>query len=138
MGALSNKVISDSRKQALRKIIEILDKGDIEGQFADRTGDYHSKDKFIVTWNGNWNGIPSEYKVEKCDAFYTAYSGYKAVYGTAGLFHEKMFKGYPSIEMALLDVGLKLCPNKKEMKMFWDKYVQPYIERVKKAKDGTT
>lgn len=126
------KTVKESRLSALHKIISILDKGDIESQFANVSGNYYSKDKFIVTWNGNYNGMASEYKIEKCDEFYSMYSGAKAIYGVAGLFHEKQIKSYPSIEMALIDVGLKLCPNRKEMQLFFAKYAQPYNDKLKK------
>lgn len=132
---IDSSKVKETRVAALKKIMTILDAGDIEAQFSKNDGGYHSKDKFIVTWNGNYQGMPAEYSLCKTDAFYAEYSGYKAVYQCAGLFHEKQFKGYPSIEFGLLTVGMVLCSNRAEKAAFFDKYAKPYNERVKAEKE---
>lgn len=132
----TTKQIKESKKAALEKIKQFLDAENVDTQFADRTGAYYSNDKFIVTWNASWNGVPSEFAIDKCDSFYTAYSGYKAIYVTRSLFHEKQLKGYHSIERALIDVGLKLC-NKKEKKAFFEKYAIKYNAKLKEKQTWT-
>jgi len=128
------KQIKESKKAALEKIKQFLEAEDVDAQFADRTGAYHSSDKFIVTWNANWKGIPSEFSIDKCDSFYAAYSGYKAIYATRSLFHEKQLGGYHSIERALIEAGMKLC-GKDENKAFFEKYATKYNARLQKERE---
>lgn len=128
------KQIRESKQKALEKIKEILNNeidGFIDELFTERDGDYYSSDKFIITYNSNYKGIPSEFSIDKTDSFYAVYSGYKAIYATRSLFHEKQIKGYSSIERALIDVGLKLC-NKEEKENFFNKYATRYNEKLKK------
>ncbi len=134
MDLFSNQVVGKSKAEALARIIQYLDSDDIEGQFDSRTGEYNSKDKFLVTWNANYKGIPSEFSIDKCDSFYKAYSGCSAIYAVRGLFHEKQLGAYQSIERALIEVGMKLC-GKKEKAAFYSKYVPPYNDRVKKRNE---
>lgn len=124
------KKIRESKDKALRKIKEYLDSEDVDSQFKDLNGGYYSKDKFLVTWIGNWRGMASEFGIDKCDNFYSAISGNKAIYSTRGLFHEKQLGGYPTIERALIEVGLKIC-RKSEKKDFFDKYAVRYNEKLK-------
>ena len=128
------KEIKESKKAAFEKIKQFLEAEDVDAQFADRTGEYHSSDKFIVTWNANWKGIPSEFAIDKCDSFYASFSGNKAIYATRSLFHEKQLGGYTSIERALIEVGLKLC-SKDEKKAFFDKYATKYNARLQKERE---
>jgi len=128
------KQIKESKKAALEKIKQFLEAEVVDAQFADRTGAYHSSDKFIVTWNANWKGIPSEFSIDKCDSFYAAYSGYKAIYATRSLFHEKQLGGYHSIERALIEAGMKLC-GKDENKAFFEKYATKYNARLQKERE---
>lgn len=132
----SKEKIEASKQEALEKIKTYLEAEDVDAQFSNITGAYHSSDKFLVVHIGNWNKIPSEFSIDKCDAFYTAYSGYKAIYSTRSLFHEKQLKGYTSIELALIDVGMKLCKNAGEQAEFFQKYAVKYNERIKKQKEG--
>jgi hypothetical protein len=130
----TSKQISESRKQALDKIREILDKGNPDELFSDNNGDYYSKDRFLLVWKGNYKGMPSEMRIDKTDAFYANYSGYKAIYASVGLFHEKQLKGYSSIERAFIDVGLDLCRTKKDKRGFYEKYTIPYNNKIKEQK----
>lgn len=125
--------VKESRAKALVQIVEILDKGDVDNQFKDRDGRYHSSNKFIVSWIGNWNGIPSEFSVDKNDAWYESFSGYGCVYAVRSLIHEKQLGGYKTIEQGLLVVGLKLCTTREKKIEFFEKYVKSYNERVKNA-----
>lgn len=122
--------IKKSKANALEKIKQFLDASDVDGQFADRDGNYYSKDKFIIQWNANYKGMLCEFTIDKTDTFYADFSGYKAIYAVRNLFLEKQLKGYSTIERALIDVGLKLCPP-KEQKAFFDKYAVPYNEKIK-------
>lgn len=134
---IENKDVAASRAKALARIKEILNKGtgNIDTQFTDRSGNYYSSDKFIVTWTGNYKGMPSEFGVDKTDAFYEAYSGgIKAISVVRGLFHERQLKAYGSIEIALIDAGIKLCSVREEKIEFFKKYAEPYNERIKKLK----
>lgn len=134
---IDSKEVSESRAKALARIKEILNKGtgNVDVQFTDRSGDYYSSDKFIVTWTGNYKGMPSEFGVDKTDAFYEAYSGgIKAISVTRGLLHEKQLKSYRSIELALIDAGMKLCSGREEKVTFFEKYAEPYNERINKLK----
>lgn len=117
----------------MEQIRKYLDAENVDAQFNDRNAEYHSKDKFIVTWNENYKGIDSEFAIDKTDAFYASYSGYKAIYCTRGLFHEKQLAGYHSIERALIEVGMKLC-DKNEKEAFFDKYAVKYNQRLKKER----
>lgn len=123
---LADKQIKESRNQALNKIIELLSSENIESQFEGLSGDFYSKDKFIVTWLGHWNHIPAEYSLNKTDSFYKSYSGYAATYTTQGLFHHHQFAGYESVWRGLLEIGLKLSPSNISKKFFYEKYVLPY------------
>lgn len=123
--------VNASKAQALAQIKTFLEADDVDGQFATRNGGYYSSDKFLVTWLGNYKGIPSEFSIDICDSFYKQYSGYKAIYVTRSLLHEKQLGGYSSIERALLEVGLKLC-GVAEKKEFFDKYATKYNEKLKK------
>lgn len=132
------KQTKKSKLKALEKIKEILNNeidGFIDELFIERDGDYYSKDKFIITYNSNYKGIPSEFSIDKTDNFYAAYSGYKAIYATRSLFHEKQITGYSSIERALIDVGLKLC-SKEEKEIFFNKYAIRYNEKLKKLQSN--
>lgn len=123
------KKVQESKLAALNKILEILEKGNVEEQFTGVSGAYHSSDKFIVSWIDNWKGIPAEFSIDKTDQFYRAYSGFGAIYATRSLFHEKQLAGYTSIERALLEVGMKLCP-KNEVEQKFLKYVNDYNTRL--------
>lgn len=123
--------INQSRVAALSKIKGILSLGDVEDQFSEVSGNYYSKDKFIVTWLGNWQGMPVEYSIDKVDAFYSAYSGGKAIYARRNLFYEKQLAAYSSIERALMEAGIKLCQSRKEKQAFFNQFAKPYNERIK-------
>jgi len=125
--------ISISKEAALKKIKLLLEAEDVDSQFDLLSGDYHSKDKFIVSWIDNWKGIPSEYSIDKCDAFYAKLSGQKAILATRSLFHEKQLAGYNSIERALIEVGIKLS-NKNEKQDFYNTYATKYNTRLREAK----
>ncbi len=131
MSNFTPKEIAASKAGALVKIREILDKEDIEAQFKDRSGDYHSAEKFIVSWSGNNIGIPSEFSICKTDSFYQGYSGFKAIYCVASLFHQKQLKGFSSIELALITIGMRLT-KKADRPEFFQKYAVKYNERIKK------
>jgi len=130
--AFPSKVIAESRRKALEKIVIILDKGDIDSQFSDRSGDYYSEEKFIVTWSGNYNGVPSEYGLDLTDSFFSAVMGPKCIYACRSLVHEKQLAGYPNIEYGLITIGTKLCSSRKKKKEFFEKYAAPYNARLKK------
>lgn len=133
---MTDKEIKESKRKALEKIMEFLRVNDVDGQFAKRSGDYYSNEKFIVTWNANYQGMLCEFGIDKCDAGYEALSGYKAIYSVRNLFLEKQIKGFSSIERALLEVGLILC-HKKEKKHFFDTFVATYNLKQKiKHKDN--
>jgi hypothetical protein len=125
----TNQQIKESRKEALIKIREILDKGNPDELFNDNNGDYYSKDRFLLVWKGNYKGMASEMRIDKCDAFYKSMSGYSAIYAAVGLFHEKQIEGYMTIERAFIDVGLKLCTS-EEKKDFFDKYAVAYNQKL--------
>lgn len=127
--------IKKSRADAVRKIEELLSNPEISINGEAATS-YYSNDKFLVTWIGNWKGIPSEYRIELSDMVYKMYSGYSAVYSCASLVHVKEFKGYQNVEMALIDVGMKLLSNRKEKIAWYNKYAIPYNEKIKAQKDG--
>ncbi|MBT0607621.1 hypothetical protein [Aequorivita echinoideorum] len=136
MKSKNNKQIADSRKKAYLKIQKILDAGEVDKQFSHLSGEYYSSDKFIVTWMGFYRGIPSEFRISKCDSFYAAFSGYQAIYACASLFHEKQFEGFSTIERALISIGLKLAPPKQK-RYFFDKYALPFNEKIKNIKTIT-
>lgn len=131
------KEVKESKRTALEKIKKFLDAENVDLQFSDVSGEYYSNEKFIITWNANYKGIPSEFGIDKCDSFYSSYSGYKAIYVTRGLFHEKQLKGFHSIERALLEVGMKLC-SKDEKKSFYEKYATKYNERLRIERESNT
>lgn len=124
--------IQKSRTEALEKIRKLLDVPDVEAQFDKISGDYHSTDKFIVSWLSNHHKIASETSIDKTDGLYQSMSGYKAIKATRSLIHEKQLKGYPTIERALLEVGLELCSSDEEKKDFFNKFVTPYNQKLKK------
>ena len=126
--------IKESKKAALKKIKQFLEAENVDSQFNDRSGEYYSSDKFIVTWNANYKGILSEFSIDKCDSFYASYSGYKAIYVTRSFFHEKQLGGYHSIERALIEVGMKLC-SKEEKKDFFEKYATKYNARLQNERE---
>lgn len=128
------KEVQQSRKAALEKIKLYLDTEDVEGQFTNIDGDYYSKDRFLVSWNGTYNLMLAEFSLNKCDSFYKAYSGHACTYTTQGLFHEHQFDGYPTIWRGLIEIGMKLCSNKKAKKEFFDKYVSRYNENLRAIK----
>ena len=132
----STKEIRASKDEALQKIKSILDAENVEDQFKHVLGDYHSKDKFIITWNDNYQGLGAEYSVDKCDSFYSSYSGYKAILVTRGPFHEKQLKGHPSIEHALIVAGMRLSDGKEAKAAFYDKYAVRYNDNLKKAREN--
>ena len=120
-----------TREAALAAIKKILDAGNVDEQFANRSGSYHSKDKFLVSWIGKYKTMPVEFSIDKTDYFYAAYSGYHATYNRRNLIYEKQIKGFASIEQALIIVGIKLCKNLEEKQQFFNKYAVPYNDRVK-------
>lgn len=126
--------IRESKAKALSQILLYLEASDVDGQFTDRNGSYYSKDKFLVTWNANWKGIPSEFGLDKTDSFYGSYSGYKCIYATRSLLHEKQLGGYVTIERGLIEVGMKLCRTKEDKINFFKKYGAPYNEKLKQLK----
>ncbi len=130
IGLFSPVVIRKSRAAALEKVTEILEKGDIDAQFADRNGDYYSKDKFLVVWSGNHQGMAAEFSLCKTDSVYKGMTGYAAIYTTQGLFHQHQFKGWPSIEAALIETGIGLCPTRKAKQAFWQRFAKPYNDRL--------
>lgn len=130
---MTDKEIKESKRLALEKIIELLRVEDVDGQFAKRSGDYYSNEKFIVTWNAYYKGMLCEYGIDKCDGGYTALSGYKAIYCVRNLLLEKQLKGFSSIERALLEMGLRMC-HKKEKKIFFDTFVVTYNLKQKTKK----
>jgi len=68
--AWTSRQIKESREEALKTIKSILDKGEIKEQFED----YHSEDKFLVSWKVNHNGFPHEISIDLVDAFYYSYN----------------------------------------------------------------
>jgi hypothetical protein len=125
--------IRESRQLALEQIKKFLDADDVNGQFNDRSGEYHSADKFIVSWKGNYNRMPSEFSIDKVDSFFNRISGSSSIYATRSLFHEKQLNSFETIERALLVVGLKLC-TKKQKKDFFNKYVVKYNAKLQQDK----
>ena len=71
-----------------------------------------------------------EYGIDKTDAVYEDLSGYKAIFCVRNFFLEKQLKGFGSIERALIEVGLKLCPQ-KEKKDFFDTFAATYNLKLK-------
>lgn len=123
--------INQSRIKALEKIKEILSKENVDEQFKDVSGGYYSKDKFIVSWFGNWNGSAVEYSIDKVDSFTSAVLSTKAIYVRRNLFSEKQLSGYHSIERALIENGIKLCSTKNDKITFFNRFAKPYNERLK-------
>lgn len=135
MKVAPNKV-KESKREALEKIKNFLDCEEVDAQFSDRSGSYHSSDKFIVSWTGNYNGMAHEFSIDKTDSFYASYSGYRAIYARRTLFSEKQIAGYTSIERALIEVGLKLC-QKSEKKEFFEKYGVRYNLRIQLQRESS-
>lgn len=127
--------ILKSKKEALDKIKELLSVDDVNSQFDTISGEYHSRDKFIVNWVDNYKGMPSEFSIDKTDSFYQSYSGYRAILATRSLFHEKQLSGYTSIERALCEVALKKLCTKQEAPEFYNTFVVKYNEKLKKLKN---
>lgn len=125
------KEIKESKARALSKIKEILDGGNVDEQFKNRSGNYYSNEKFIVTWFGNYKGMLCEFGLDKCDEFYKMYSGYAGILCVRNLVFERQKKGFPTIEFGLLRIGLDLSRTKEEKLEFFNKYVVPYNERLK-------
>lgn len=134
MKKISANEVSEARKLALGKIKVYLGADDIEGQFSHLNGRYHSPEKFLVTWIGNYRDMPVEYKIEKTDEVFKSMSGKVCVYGVANLFMEKEISSYSTFERCLLEIGLKLCPNRKEKAKFHADYAVPYNNRLNEAK----
>lgn len=130
----SKQEIAVSKKNAFDEIVKILQVGDIEKQFEGRSGDYHSQDKFIVSWIDNYKGMPSEFSLDLTDSFYSSYSGNKCIYATRSLFHEKQLDGFRTIERGLLAVGLKVCSD-DEKNDYFNKFIRPYNERLEKERE---
>ena len=124
--------IKKSREEALIKIKSILDQGNPDEIFSKNSGGHYSEERFLVVWQGKYKGVSSEFRIDKTSDFYSGMSGYKAIYVAVGLFHEKQIQGYPTIERAFIDVGIKLCPNRQEKKDFFEKYAVPYNEKIKR------
>jgi len=124
----SAKEIKESRAEALKTVEKYLQAENIEEQFNERGGDYHSRDKFLVSWKANLNGMRIEVSLDKTDGFFT---NAKCIEVKRNLFYEKQVKAYGSFERGLLEVGLKLCANKEEKRQFFEKYVTVYNERIK-------
>lgn len=129
--------IKESRQKALDEIRKFLSvpEENIENQFRDKDPNFWGSEKFIVTWFGNYNGMFSEYKLELCDPFYLVYSGYKCVYGCAGLFHQHQFKGYSTVWRGLVMVGMLLCSNRSEKNEFFERFATPYNKHLQKLRD---
>lgn len=127
---MTDKEIKESKRIALEKIKELLRVDDVDGQFAGRSGDYYSSEKFIVTWNANYLGMLCEFGIDKVDSVYEAISGSKAILAVRNLFMEKQLKSFGSIERALIEVGLILCP-KKEKRDFFDTFAMTYNLKLK-------
>lgn len=138
MAKFKKQDIIISRKNALDEIRKILDKGNVDLQFKDRKGGYNSSDKFLITWIGQYNGMPSQFGIDICDEWEMKLSGSKAIYATRSLLHEEQLGGYSTIERALLEIGLKLCPGKKEYMEFARQYIIPFNERIRQEKSNAT
>jgi len=121
--------LSASRKDALGKVIEFLSVDDVENQFAGRDNSYYSRDKFVIVWKANKSGFACEERLDLCDSSYAIFSGMKCCHVSVGLFHEKMIKGFETIEHGLIEIGLLLSP-KEEKHRFFDKYAKPYNQKV--------
>ncbi len=128
--------VTASVARALEKVRRYLNVEDVEGQFSDIDAGYYSKEKFLVVWSGNYRGIPTEFKVEKCDSVYRLVSGYCCVYGHAGVFHENQIDGFNTFERALIVVGLKLCSTQAIKDEFVNEYVEPYNKKIKARSMG--
>lgn len=129
---LPTSKVKESRKAALEKIKEYLDKEDVEQQFENT-----KENEKIVVWVGNVDGFPKEFTIEAVDKFYTSYSGgVKCITARRCLFSEKQLKGYHSWERALIEIGLKLCSGRKEKQEFFDKYAVRYNEKLKTQNNG--
>lgn len=131
---MSAKKVKESRQKALEQIKQYLDSEDIEGQFTNKSGNYYSSNKFIVSWNVNYKGFPHEVSIDKCESMYTGMTGAKCIVSRRSLVSEKQLKAYGSFERALVDQGLKLCSNREEKKQFFDKYAVAYNNRLKVKK----
>jgi hypothetical protein len=134
MSRFKYRDIWDSKREAFEKVKKFLDAEDVDAQFSDRTGAYYSSDKFIITWKGNYKEMAAEYGIDKTDAFYASYSGFKAIKVCRNLFYEKQLKGFPSIERALIEVGLTFCITAEEKEEFFNKYAVRYNEKIKNLK----
>lgn len=127
--------VKDSRQKALEQIKIYLDSEDIEGQFENKSGEYYSSDKFIVSWSTNYKGFPYQISIDKVESFYSNMSGAKCIVARRSVLSEKQLKAYGSFERALVEEGLKLCDNKVEKKEFFNKYAIAYNNRLKQKRD---
>lgn len=133
MKLFTSEEIRESRKAALAEIEKLLAHEDIDGQFKGRSLGTHSRDRFIVTWKGNYHGIACEERLDLTDSMYRAYSGYKAIRVSVSLFHEKQRDAFRSIHEGLIKTGIYLCRDRKRQVEFFDKYVPAYNEKIKAA-----
>lgn len=119
--------IKNSRKEALKEIEKFLEVEDVDKQFDNRSSDYYSNDKFIVSWKGNYNGMKVQYSLDKSE-----WSG-KAIKAVRNFFLEKQLKAYPTIERGLLEIGLEFIGNRNSLarREFWDKYIEKYNKRIR-------
>jgi hypothetical protein len=133
LGKLPISEVKRSRAKALEQIKTYLLSDDVDSQFKDRDGSYHSKDKFIVTWNGNYQGIPSEFSIDKTADIYNDFYKVRAIYVCRSLLHEKTLREFPSIERALIVMGWMLQGNKKDPNAieFFRACQKKYNERLK-------
>lgn len=124
---LPAKKVKESRQQALEKIKEILDKGEVEEQFKNKSGDYYSNDKFIVSYNVNYSGFPHEVSIDLDNSF----SNVRCIKVRRSLVSEQELDAFRSIEYALIKEGLSLIKNKEQKIEFFNKYAKPYNEKIK-------
>jgi len=125
----SAKELKESRAEALKTVEKYLSSDNIEEQFNGRGGEYHSKDKFLVSWKGNYNGFRVECSLDKTSD--NLFSRAKCIQAKRSLVMEKQVKAYGSFERGLIEVGLLLCPNREAKKEFFNRYVVKYNERIK-------
>jgi glutathione peroxidase-family protein len=133
----SNKEISQSRLEAVAKIIEILDAaptGEIDALFNDRGSSYYSKDKSIVSFKTNKFKVAAARTVDKTST--------GAEYCIRAFLHEEVvIKSFKTIEQALLYVLIELSKSLHEhaetIRLF-EKYVVPYNKQITRRFDTMT